>query len=698
MKLSDLNTILGNRDASPGVGLSDYTLGSKNLPNVVKNTDIISLSASKRLSGFTNVINDLTAIELESISVTSDDFNVETSTSGVINVQLQFSNPLSGNSGRLPSNISSSILWNDGSSQYVNSISALPISNLTTYSFSQNISFSLVDEGTSGSSLRLVLPDHRLSGQGEIDASLDFIEFYACRYSYDVSWEEIETVYGPVTNYGLSNYVAKFYTSIYNYGTCADCGFHCRDDDHGVESYQTIPGLTAPVYSECFDPQFIYGSLSNPNNTIYDWCYTANYILCTGVNPCQSTIVDNGLYAPGQGCYSATDQVAIDWCYTANVPIYQSQCVGGYDSVWNPNINPVYGITAPGFGCYSSGDAGAQAYCASCGCCYSCILYYAGGYESVWNPCQSTQNVIIGYQTGAQVAGVSCTTCTAATGSPYSTTCVPGTDPCYTTQLVTGVYLSSNPNGQDICSSCTHTTTIPLTYIMSTEASHPGGSIYCSSTSVDVVTRTCKDCLGSLVGNDNGGAPYFWTLPSCIDDIITPSAPNNIPSALLGDINTNQNSSGLAGMNSISGLFTNQDCSSGSFNPSCLVIDDPGTQQMRLMKGASIESYNTISCSLGTINQLHDVTTSSLTYNTVTDLGIFNSWGTFSYMSSAGQSYFTGLTSYSLGSEINNIATYGNDLDLNSIPRGTDGSKYIKDNSITITISNPDPSNSNNCA
>ena len=50
MKLSDLNTTLGNRDSTSGVRLSDYVYGGVNIPDVKLNADTgLTVASSKKL-------------------------------------------------------------------------------------------------------------------------------------------------------------------------------------------------------------------------------------------------------------------------------------------------------------------------------------------------------------------------------------------------------------------------------------------------------------------------------------------------------------------------------------------------------------------------------------------------------------------------------------------------------------------------
>jgi hypothetical protein len=340
MRLSDLNTKLGNRDSSSGVRLSDYTLGSVNMPRVYQNTIVCGLTDTntKKLSTFDNVINDLTSLEITDIEW-GDSYFSRDSFSGSLPYTLYFNQSSAGPKGRefhLATGtyrgntlISGTTTIGDLAKPYKQSTQS---GSNYIYSGSATINYDSTDwnniinaSGLSETYLKIVHGYLYTQYSGGVNFEKK-ISFYACRYTYNVSWVEIETEVIiptiPVNHYGNIHH-AKFNLTSHPYADCSNS--LSINNSLGVSKWPFADCSLANSESckEYYDCDVIYGytNIDHPAvlevaaadavPAVYNYCLTnackIGYKHVTAGNQCHS-----GRAGPWLGTTPTTNSIHDD--------------------------------------------------------------------------------------------------------------------------------------------------------------------------------------------------------------------------------------------------------------------------------------------------------------------------------------------------------------------------------------------------
>jgi len=287
---------LSNRDtATPNeVHLQDYTLGSSNLPNIVQNTNNITLANSKKISGFSDPLG-INNVNLELTSLKCVDFTQNITSLKVLVPSLDgepnhhvfeysftFNHSLTQPS-TTPEGTATRIAMPSG---------AWPVYNL--YQVENNeVAWSLenieinaneVIFGGSGDGKVMTQPvnyDYALGDEDKVVKvridmpnfagsellSNDYlISFYACKYTYDITYERIEMVSEPV--------VGTKYTIFFQ------LGFVPYNQASRIETCGAIPGNNGELtfsggsYTNG-TPLAIPGTsvtISGTDLTLKEWC------------------------------------------------------------------------------------------------------------------------------------------------------------------------------------------------------------------------------------------------------------------------------------------------------------------------------------------------------------------------------------------------------------------------------------------
>jgi hypothetical protein len=319
--LSIINTVLGNRDTSSEVRLSDYTLGSENLPLVAKNTNIITYANSKKISGFDdgsgNFSTGLTSLEVINIqqSITSVPIPLPASaTNNNFTVQLDFNHNIEFNSGALPYyNISITKNGSTVSGSLVNKSLTSPINSSywsETFSYQSNLG----DEDEGNIYITVKIDDFAEVGSTLILNNY-LVEYYACRYTYDITYNEVEWGYFDTDgmHFGVwFNLAYHYYNSSANYYLC---GYNAGPD------YQSN-------YPNVY---FVYPTNPTTGFDSYKWCHGFNS-RGTSNNPLlwKSGVGWGLTFSTGttdqQKCWDPNDPVAISFCATNNCSHCKVNC------------------------------------------------------------------------------------------------------------------------------------------------------------------------------------------------------------------------------------------------------------------------------------------------------------------------------------------------------------------------------------
>lgn len=515
MKLSDLNTTLGNRDSTSGVRLSDYVYGGVNIPDVKLNADTgLTVASSKKLSTFTNILSQLTALELTNVTFGNSDFNVGVGVSGSVDVTLTFNHTLNGSLGVLPTNAGSqpvragffNLSTNVGGyiipAGYIGQSSA-------SKSVSVPVSFSISDESLTSKYIQVDAEDYLSVG---VSSFTKYLSFYADRYVYNLSWVQEEQ--GLVNTWGGYNQ-AYFSWAEYNAGNCTppygrqcivgtnakgcntyntavhfDCGINCRHPNHGIESTIWNEGTSGSICGQdswsglkhtasngetCFTT-VVANDHCNVVSTVYLTNYTLFPQICTTV--CVGGYNDDAIT---EVLGVSTDHPAYPYCYPGVDTDYAwvcfqpmadggtecvpgNVCAGGNVCVenWASNNDGYSGAEAPaaGYGCtagynYSSCVAalGTEAGCADC--TVADTYTYDPCASTYYDPCASTYYSSCAY-TQPTYTQYNCSTCTITAAAAATWNSCLTTQTTCVNQTYTGVP-ALNPEvypGSPGCESC----------------------------------------------------------------------------------------------------------------------------------------------------------------------------------------------------------------------------------------------------